>query len=75
VVSDGLDDALDFEGLEEGAEGIMAQVLEDIGLETAAQLASVPKTAAVQSGPRRQAAAATEEGNADLLRQLQALKS
>ncbi|GAQ83414.1 vacuolar protein sorting-associated protein [Klebsormidium nitens] len=44
MVSDSIDDALDGDDLEEETDDLTNQVLDEIGVDTAAQLASAPKT-------------------------------
>lgn len=44
MVSDSIEDALDLDDLEEETDDLTNQVLDEIGVDTAAQLASAPKT-------------------------------
>lgn len=67
VVGDSLDDALDDESVDAETEDLTNQVLDEIGIDTTAQMASAPKTKV--AGRTRAAAAAYEPSDTDDLEQ------
>lgn len=68
-----LEDALDFEGLEDETEGVMAQVLDEIGVDLTSGLVSAPKQR-VAAGQRQQQAEQEDKEADELAMRLAALK-